>query len=456
MDVVTGFVSGLAVGGAATAAAWSVARGRMLRKVADLERERAVAEERLRTEAAARADLENLLAAARSEISGQQAERARLEERLAHQEREMQRNIDLMRQAEATFRDAFRALSADALRSNNEQFLALATTSLERIRLATNHDLDARQKSIDALVKPVQESLAKVDGRLGELEKARIDAQSRLTEQLRGLVEDHLPRLERETAGLARALRQPAVRGRWGELQLRRVVELAGMLDHCDFHEQASVESEDGRLRPDLIVRLPGGRNVVVDAKTPIAAYLEAMEQEDDSARRAGLEQHARLVRAHMTALGRRSYWQQFDPAPEFVVMFVPGESFFSAALQHDPALIEHGVDQRVIPATPTTLIALLRTVAYGWRQEAIAENAQKVADLGSELYRRVARLAEHWGLVGKRLHQTVRAYNGSVTSMESRVLVAARRLNELGAGAEGVEIGEIGKVGVAARIVNG
>ena len=349
--------------------------------------------------------------------------------------------LEFVADARASLKDEFKALSADALSATSRSFLELANENLEKIHERAQGDLDARRRAVDTLVQPIVESLVKVDGKLGEIELKRERAYSSLNEQLRGLVETHLPMLHAETAKLVQSLRQPAARGRWGEMQLRRVVEVAGMLEHCDFLEQQWGEGEDGRTRPDLVVKLPGGRQIVVDSKAPLTAYLDAHDAADDAARAAYLKRHAQLVRSHMTALGRKAYWETFSPSPELVVMFLPGEMLYSAALQSDPELIEAGANERVLLATPTTLIALLRAVALGWREEALARNAEEVAELGKQLYERIGKLASHWTDVGSKLEKTVAAYNASVGTLEGRVLVTARRFKELGVATEGEEI---------------
>ncbi|MBZ5724679.1 MAG: DNA recombination protein RmuC [Acidobacteriia bacterium] len=350
---------------------------------------------------------------------------------------------------------AFKALSSDALARNNQAFLELAQTALAQTQQAARGDLALRQQAIVELVTPVRVSLEKVDSKIQALETARAGAYAALHEQVRNLTETQA-QLRAETGKLVTALRTPSVRGHWGEMQLRRVVEMAGMLDHCDFLTQTTITSEDGRLRPDLLVSLPAGKTIVVDAKTPLDEYLQAMEAPDEPTRKAHLAGHARQVRAHMTALGRKSYWEQFDQAPEFAVLFLPGECFFSAALESDPSLIEAGVAQNIILATPTSLIALLRAVAYGWRQEKLAQNAAEISALGKELFKRLSDMGEHFNRVGKSLERAVEAYNGAVGSLEARVMVTARKFADLKTAPLGVEIAELEPVEKSVRAVQG
>jgi DNA recombination protein RmuC len=343
---------------------------------------------------------------------------------------------ELLAQAEVRLGDTFRALAAEALSANNQGFMALACEKLSGARAESEASLAARHQAIEGLMKPVKESLDRVDGKIQELERERGHAHGQLMAQVSGLMTAQ-ERLHTETGNLARALRSPTVRGRWGELQLRRAVELAGMIEHCDFGQQVTLvgHEDQRRLRPDLIVRMPGGRHVIVDAKVPLDGYLQAMDAASDDDRRAHLQAHAAQVRAHLQRLGGKSYWAELPDTPEFVVMFMPGESIFGAALEQAPGLLEEGVGRRVLMATPTTLIALLQTVHYGWRQEKLQENAEKISEQGRLLHERVATLVEHWSRLGQALGKATAHFNAAAASFEGRVLPAVRRLEELGAG---------------------
>jgi DNA recombination protein RmuC len=379
------------------------------------------------------------------------AESAALQAKLAGEQAASGEKVALLDAAREQLANVFKAISAEALRSNNQQFLDLARTQLESFQAQARTDLDNRQQRIDDTLKPIRESIDKFDVQVKDLEKNRAVAYQSLTDQVQQLLREQIA-LRGETSNLVGALRQPTVRGRWGEIQLRRVVELAGMLAHCDFREQQSIDAEEGRLRPDLIIHLPRGRSVVVDSKVPLAGYLSALEARDDATRSLHLQEHAKAVKAHIVALSRKGYAAEVRGSAEFVVLFLPGEVFFSAALEQDPSLIEAGVEQGVMIATPTSLIALLRAVAYGWRQEEIARNAEKISILGKELYDRLAVMGDHWAKLGKNLKQAVDGYNSAISSLESRVLVTARRLRDLDPALDASRLEPIDPVDVTPR----
>jgi DNA recombination protein RmuC len=430
-------VAALVVGTVAALFGWvtGAARARLAGEIAlrDAEKRASAAGARAETlgdqarESEARANgLEAARRLADSEKSAANARASELARSLVEQRA-------LLDDAKAQLTNTFQALAADALQTSNEGFLTLATERLGALRQEGASELEARQKAIEAVVGPVRESLDKVDLQIRALETARGQAYGELSTQVKTMSATQ-EKLRAETGNLVNALRAPAVRGRWGELQLRRVVEMAGMLESCDFDEQASVTTEDGRLRPDMVVRLPSGRNIVIDAKTPLGAYLEAQEATTEEERNAKLRHHAQQVRAHVVKLSAKNYWEQFDVAPEIVVMFLPGETFYSVALEQMPGLIEEGFAQNVLIATPTTLLGLLRAVSAGWREERMAENAQRISDEGRRLHERIATLAEKFADLGRTLGQAVGAYNGAVATFDTRVVPSARNLAALDA----------------------
>jgi DNA recombination protein RmuC len=362
---------------------------------------------------------------------------------LEHERRAGEEKVAVLVEARAGLSDQLRSMCAEALRGNNVQFIELAKSQFEQLELRARHDLETRQRAVEHLVQPIKESLEKVGSEVKTLEQTRQRDVGLLTAQLRTVAETS-ERLRLETGSLVTALRTPSVHGRWGEMQLRNAVEAAGMVSYCDFIEQPTARTSDDRaLRPDLVVRLPGGRTVVVDAKTPLQALLDAAQTDDEGVRAQRLTDFTRNVREHASALKAKSYWQQFDSAPDFVVMFLPGESFFRAAVERDPSLLELHASSRIVLASPTTLITMLRTIASSWREEQIAESARAVSALGRELYERLATMVEHVATLGRRLDGAVQAYNQTVGSLERRVLVSARRFTDHGIDAAKA-IGEI------------
>ncbi|MDQ6835092.1 MAG: DNA recombination protein RmuC [Actinomycetota bacterium] len=384
--------------------------------------------------------LELELARARSEL---EHERLRAEERLV-----------TLSDAQERLSASFKALSAEALQSSMAQLAELSRAQLQTAQVQASGDLEKRQAAVEQLVAPLKEQLGRVDGQLLALDRERRESRGRLEAQLRTLNETG-ERLRNETGALVTALRKPNARGQWGQMQLRNVVELAGMVRHCDFSEQSSLAGGEGPLRPDLVVNLPGGKQVIVDAKAPLQGVLDAYQARDEAERERHMRDHARLLRKHVKSLADKAYWAGLDSTPDFVVMFLPGEHLYGAALEADAALIEDAMARRVLIATPTTLLAMLRAVAYGWQQERVAESAQAISDLGRDLHTRLVKLSGLLANVGARLNSTVKAYNETVGSYEARVLPAARRFADHGAVADGSELPELEPVTTSPRSVN-
>jgi DNA recombination protein RmuC len=377
----------------------------------------------------------------RRELNNESQARVEAVTRLEAAQKGFEEQKALLEAMKAEMTDTFNALSSAALKSSSEDFLRLASEHLGKIVADTKGKLGEHKEAIDGMIKPLQEALKRYEDQIRMMEKTRHEAYGSLAEQLRALASTH-ENLQRETSNLVSALRKPQVRGRWGEMQLRRVAELSGMSVHCDFTEQQSMDTERGRIRPDMVVHLPNDREIVVDSKVSLEAYLDALSAETEEERRAKMERHAQQVRAHMNRLASKEYWSQFQRSPEFVVLFIPGESFLSAALDIDTTIIEDGIQKRVIIATPTTFIALLRAIAYGWRQEQMTRNAQEISELGRQLYDRMRTLVQHFENIGSSLERAIGAYNKAVGSMESRILPSVRRFKELGVtGAEEIAI---------------
>jgi DNA recombination protein RmuC len=430
--MITGLLVGLLVGAAAGLVVGLLARAGALGAARTAEARLLDAHERNRLLEDDLAEARVVAANAQDRSSTLATELALVSAELDHLRGSADERAALLEESRRQLSGEFARLSAVALQQNNEQFLQLADTKFGETRLAAEGELAKRQQAIESLLKPIGEQLTKYEEGMQRLERERDGAYRLLTKQLEDLSTSH-DRLEKETRNLVTALRSPQTRGRWGELQLRRVVEMAGMLEHCDFNEQVTVDTDEGRIRPDMVVHLPGGKNVAVDAKVPLQSFLDANEAEDETERRAHLANHGRQLRNHVDALAKKEYWKAVDPSPEFVVAFVPGDSLLTVALEHEPGLMEHAAANHVLLATPTSLIGLLRVVAYGWQQDALADNAKAVQSLGRELYQRLCVFGEHMSGVGKGLSTAVTSYNRAVGSLEARVMKTAQRFVELG-----------------------
>ncbi len=443
VGVLVGLVAGLASG-----LVWHLFRQSSVHAAA------ATAEARLADARATSAELAERLHSATAAATAAETARAVLASELGllkKSEGEMRVRAEDERQRLA---GAFAELSAEALKQNNEQFLALAETKLSQAQTAAQGDLTQRHQAIAQLLGPLSETLARYEAGLQKIEVERRGAYEGLREKVAQLSLGN-EQLQKETRNLVTALRSPQTRGRWGEVQLRRVVEMAGMLPHCDFDEQVSTNADDGRLRPDMIVHVPGGGEIVVDAKVPLEAFLQLIDADDDRNRALFQASHARQLRSHVDQLAKKEYWRQFERSPQQVVAFIPGDQLLSAAYESDPTLQEHAMANGVLLTTPTMLIALLRTVAFGWRQESLAENAREVQRLGAELYERLRTMSTHMQKLQRSLTATVAAYNDAVGSLESRVLVSARRFPALGVvGIETEEIADLPPVDAAPRLL--
>jgi len=428
---------------------WFVSQYRARAQLQSFQTTTALLQDRVSQREQLLSESEQTLEQLQSEYLSLRTNLSSLETRLEEERKAAAEKLALLQNVRENFQDSFKALSSDALKSNNQAFLELATANLSKFQEGAKGELEKRENAVNELVKPLKESLQKVDLKIEAMENNRSATYAALGEQLKMLSESQI-HLRSETSNLVKALRTPHVRGRWGEIQLRRVVEMAGMLENCDFVTQDSVTTEEGRLRPDLVVRLPNGRSIVVDSKVPIQAYLDSLNATEDQLRSSLLADHTRHVRTHLQQLSTKSYWEQYSGA-DFVVLFIPGETFYQAALEQDPSLIEHGAERKVLIATPTSLIALLKVIAFGWRQDQVEQQAKEISELGSLLYDRIRSMASHLDDLRKNLDRAVESYNRSIGSFESRVFVAARKFKELGAGT-GDEIPESTKIEKSTR----